>query len=330
MGLGDIAKRVLAAAGLAGIGAYVYARYAVRRFEDLTPETAGAPGSFLDIDGQRVHYVEAGRGEAVVLIHGWNGSTFDYRYVIPELAQRWRVVAVDLIGFGYSERPAKGDYSLAAQARVVRLVMDRLGIDRATVVGHSMGGGVAMCLAGDAPERVSRLVLVDSVGAEEVNRARGSGSVLRPLLPIIAVVTLHRARMREAMLRVAVHDPAVLTPDVLEGHFRPFRMRGHLRAMGRQLVDRRRDTLPDPALLRQPSLILWGEHDRVIPIERGEALAREMPHARLLIVRAAGHLPLEEQPAVCNKALLDFLGSPEPASAAVPALGVPAKLETAG
>ena len=302
---------VLAAGVFAGYAAFAW--YAVRRLEDLEPESAGAPGTFIDIDGVRVHYVEAGQGEAVVLVHGWNGSTFGFRHIIPELAQHFRVVAPDLKGFGYSARPARSDYSLSAQADLVRAFMRRLGIERAALVGHSMGGGVAMTLALRYPASVSRLVLVDSVTAREQRRGLRLGLLLRPLLPLMAAVGMRRSVVRRA-LRAVVHDPASATPEAVEAHFRPLRMKGHLRAMGRQLVDRGRDAPLEPERISQPTLILWGEHDRVIPIATGDELAVRIPNARLVRIRSAGHLPLEEQPESSNAALLRFLQEgPEPA-----------------
>jgi pimeloyl-ACP methyl ester carboxylesterase len=304
----------------------LYARRFVRRFEDLDPKMAGAPGSFIDIDGRSIHYVQAGQGDSVVLIHGWNGSTFDLRYVIPELAQRYRVVAIDLLGYGYSARPADGDYSVAGQGELVDRMMDRLGIKRAVVLGHSMGGAIAMWLALHYPERVQRLILVDSATVKEMSRGRNWGLVLRPLLPLLAPVLLRKRIVRRG-LRSAVHDPARVTPETLEGHLRLLRMKGHLRAQAKQLSDRRRDEAFDAGQVRQPTLILWGEHDRWIPLSTGEELARLIPNARLVAIRSAGHLPLEEQPALCNRELLQFLGT----SAAVAPLpmSAPATIETA-
>ena len=296
-------------------GLSLYARYAVRRFEHLEPDSAGAPGTFLDVDGVRIHYVEAGRGEPVLLIHGLNASTFGFRYTIPELAQHYRVVALDLKGFGYSERPADGDFSLTAQTTLVRQAMERLEIGRAAVVGHSMGGAVAMRLAARFPERVARLVLVDSATDRELRRGLRLGRLLRPLLPIAALFTLHRRSFRRLALRLAVHDPAHVTPEVVEGSFRPRRVKGHLRALGAWLVDRGRDEPLAPARIPQPTLILWGEHDRWLPPSRGEALARLIPNAKLVLVPSAGHLPLEEQPDFCNRALLAFLRRSEPVAA---------------
>ena len=299
------------AAGAALAGLFAYARVAVRRFENLDPGSAGAPGAFLDVNGVRLHYLEAGRGEAVVLIHGLSASTFSFRHTIPELARYYRVVALDLKGAGYSDRPAEGDYSLGTQASLVERAMTRLGIERAAVVGHSLGGAVAMRLALQFPGRVTRLVLVDSAADGELRRSARLLSLLRPFVPIAALFTLHRPGFRRLSIRSVVHDPGHVTPAVVEGYFRPTRMKGHLRSLGALLADCRRDEPLRPEAIRQPTLILWGEHDRWLPLARGEDLAARIPGARLKVVPSAGHLPLEEQPAYCNTALVAFLRAPE-------------------
>ena len=299
--------RILALAAGAFAGLNLLARYAASKREDLDPETADAPGSFLDIDGQRIHYIQAGQGEPVVLIHGWNGSTFTFRYTIPELAHRYRVVALDLLGYGYSARPADGDYSISAQAELVRRALDRLGIDRAALLGQSMGGAVAMRLALDHPERVERLILIGSATVKEMQRARSLGGVLNPLIPLAAAFALRRGVVRRAF-RSLVHDPACVTPEALEGYYRPLRMKGHLRAIRKHLVDRLRDEPFDAGQIRQPTLILWGEHDRFVPLSAGRELAELIPNAQLAIIRSAGHLAHEEQPEECNRLLLEFLG----------------------
>ncbi len=301
-------KRLLRMGAIAG-GVYaallLYARRAISRHEDLVLELAEAPGSIIEIGGLRIHYVEAGAGSPVVLIHGWNGSTFDYRYTFAALSERHRVVAIDLKGYGFSARPPKGDYTHTAQAGLVCRLMDALGIERAVVVGHSMGGGVAQSLALHHPERVSRLVLVDSVTHHEFRRTRFSHAV-PAVLPVVALFAL-RPSFRERALRYAVHDPAYVTPDTIDGHFRPLRMKGHLRAQAQQIKSRRNEEPLEPHRIRAPTLLLWGEHDRVMPIEHGRELASLIPTARLVVVPSAGHLPLAEQPAFCNRELLAFL-----------------------
>jgi pimeloyl-ACP methyl ester carboxylesterase len=203
--------------------------------------------------------------------------------------------------------------------------MGRLGIERAAVVGHSMGGGVAMRLALLYPERVSRLVLVDSIGDREMRRSRGSG-VLRPLQPLLSLATSQNPAFRRFAMRVVAHDPAYATPEVIEGYFRPTRMKGTARAYGALAADARKDAPLEPERIRQRTLLIWGEHDRVIPLASGEELAARIPNAQLAVVQSAGHMPLEEQSAASNRLLLDFLRPPEPALAPAPA----AQAEPAG
>lgn len=315
-------------AGAAVAGLAVYSRYASGRFEELEPGSDEAPGSFLEVDGVRIHYVEAGQGDPVVLVHGLNASTYSFRYIIPELAQRFRVVALDLKGFGHSERPTKSDYSLSTQADVVAGAMTQLGIERAMVVGHSMGGAVAMRLALRHPRRVKRLVLVDSASDREFRRGLGVASFLRPVMYVATPFTVQSRRYRRLALRAQVHDPALVTPEFVEAHFRPSRMKGHRRALGALMVDRRRDEPLRPEEIGAPTLILWGEHDRFLPPEAGEELAGRIPNARLELVPSAGHLPLEEQPDYCNRALLAFLGAEGPAVESN--VGPSAKVESAG
>lgn len=307
-------KRALRIGGLTGIaitGYAAYAQYATRRFEHLDPLNANAPGTYLDIDGTAIHYVEAGRGEDVVLIHGWNGSTFSFRYTIPELAQRYRVIAIDLMGYGYSARMRDADYSLTGQSEIVAQAMDRLGVTNAAVIGHSMGGAVATRLALRHPDWVRKLVLVDSVNVTEMRQATRFGKLLRVVMPLGAPLLLHPYRSRRRIFLTAVHDPAYLTPEIEEGYFRPMHMKGHLRSMGQQLTSRQDDELLSPGDITQPTLILWGEHDAWLRPELGERLNALIPDSRLTLVPSAGHLPLEEQPDFCNREIMRFLQDDE-------------------
>jgi pimeloyl-ACP methyl ester carboxylesterase len=112
-----------------------------------------------------------------------------------------------------------------------------------------------------------------------------------------------------------VHDPSFVTEEVLEGYVRPTRMKGHLHGLSRQLRDRGKEAVIDPGDIRQTTLVLWGEHDRVIPLAAGEELARRIAGARFEVIRGAGHMPLEEQPETCNRLLSAFLSPGEPAAA---------------
>jgi pimeloyl-ACP methyl ester carboxylesterase len=307
--------RVLSALLAALSAIFAFARVLAGRVERDDPRTAGAPGQFVEIDGNLIHYVGAGQGDAVILLHGVGGSTFTYRYTIPELARYFRVVAVDLLGCGYSARPPKGDYRLSTQARMICDLMDRLGIDRASVIGHSMGGPVAMRMALSYPERVSRLVLVSSATDEVLRRGARPARLFRPFMTVFGPALWTNRRFRRWERRTAVHDPAHITDEVLEGHIRFSRMKGNMRAQSLTIAGWLSDPPFDSAQLAQPALVLWGEHDRWLPLDGGRELAESIPGARLEVVPSAGHMVLEEQPATSNRVLLDFLreGSPAPA-----------------
>jgi pimeloyl-ACP methyl ester carboxylesterase len=316
-------RKLLATAALAFAALYAYALRRIRQFEYLDLRDADVPGSYVDVDGSRVHYVEAGRGDPVVLIHGIFASTFSFRHTIPELAQQHRVAAFDLRGFGYTDMPEDGDYSLTAQAALIHDAMARLGIDRAAVVGHSMGGDIAMRLALLHPESVSRLVLVDSVTEHETSRGRRLPRLVRPLLPLIAGFSLNTHSLRRGILS-AVHDPAHVTDDVVAGYERPMHVKGRLRALRMLMAHRAWDLPVEPERITQPTLVLWGEHDRWIPVEHGEELAQRIPNARFAVVRSAGHLPLEEQPVDTAVMLSAFLRAEAPPAAE----NVPTPVET--
>ena len=194
-----------------------YSRRAVRRWEDIDLVAAPKPGRSIEVDGVHLHYVEAGEGPPLLLLHGLNGSTFGFRLLAPYLTPHYRTIALDLMGFGYSDRPQHRDYSLGAQARLVDGFLDALGIERASVLGHSLGGAVAMHLALEFPERVDRLILASSASDSETRRGLRSSRLVRPLLPVVAAFTVQNQRFRRMSLRSACYDPAFVTPEIVGG-----------------------------------------------------------------------------------------------------------------
>jgi 2-hydroxymuconate-semialdehyde hydrolase len=299
---------LFAAVGLGTV--WSYSGRAVRRWEDVDLAATTQPGRNVEVDGVKLHYVEDGSGPPLLLLHGLNGSTFGFRLLMPHLAPHFRTIALDLMGFGYSERPEHRDYSLGAQARLVAGFLDALGISKASVLGHSLGGAVAMHLSMQFPERVDRLILVSSATDRETRRGLRSSRLVRPLLPVVAALTVQNQRFRRISLRSACYDPAFMTPEVIEGYTAPTRVRGHLRALGALMVDRRKDPPLDLTAIRQPTLIIWGAADRWLPVSHGERLLRLIPDSRMKVIEKAGHLVLEEQPEESARLLIDFLREP--------------------
>lgn len=308
MHLGRVAG-ITAAALAAGYASVQAANEVIRRREDLDPEAIERPGSMFYLRGLGIHFVERGSGPALVLLHGYGGSIFSFRHQIGPLAEHHRVIALDLPGFGYSDRPTDLDLSHTAHVERLRELLDRMDVERAAVLGHAMGGAIAMRLAAMHPERVERLILVAGTVPDQ-QRGLPLFPLVRLLLPLpLAFLAWNERLLRRRLARLA-YDPAVVTDEVWRGYTRPLRLRGTAAALMRMLADVRRDQPVAPAAVRTRTLLLWGEADTAAPLGVGHRLHAEMPDARLEVIPRAGHLLLEEQPAACNQALLRFLAAP--------------------
>jgi pimeloyl-ACP methyl ester carboxylesterase len=285
---------------------WAYPRWLIGRNEDVEPAEAVRPGLVLRLDGLGIHYVDEGQGPAVVLIHGLGGSLNNFRYNIPALSEQFRVVALDLKGFGYSDRPPDADYSQTAQAQLVAEFMGRLGVGPAAVLGHSLGGAIALRLAALFPRRVTRLVLVASAPPVRVTLPLG-GAALRPILRLGTVLVLHQRGVREAVLRSGFYDPSFLTPEMLEEFRRLGRIRGSAEAIVRVILDSARDEPLDLAQIQQPTLLLWGACDRATGLRIARWFQARLPDARLRVIDRARHMVMEERAEESNAAIRSFL-----------------------
>src|SRR5918912_3198281 len=270
---------------------------------------------FAEVSGVRVHYQEAGPLAAppVILIHGFTASTFVWKDVLLPLADAgFRVIAPDLLGYGYSEKPRHGEYTIDAQARMILGLMDQLGIERAVLAGSSYGGAVAATCALDHPERVSRLVLISAVTNDEpmqqpmakLARARVVGDLITPFM----IDSRRLSRWRQKKKIRPPDSPLVYDEERLEAHHRPLRAANAHRAVLRTLRNWRASRIAQEAhRIRQTTLLVWGENDLEIPLRHGRHLQEAMPDARLVLFRHCGHLPQEEYPQEFTEVVTDFL-----------------------
>jgi pimeloyl-ACP methyl ester carboxylesterase len=274
------------------------------------------------LHGHRVFYRGAGSGPVIVLVHGITSTSATWANVLPYLAERFTVIAPDLLGHGESSKP-RGDYSLGAYASGIRDLLMALGHDRATFVGHSLGGGIAMQLAYQFPEHCERLVLVGSGGLGRditalLRAASLPGSEL--VLPLLVNErVLGAGRMVGSLLgRVGLRVHTDLG-EVLRGH--ASLSDGEARAAFihtlRTIVDPwgQRVDASDRLYLAQaiPFLILWGERDPIIPVEHARAAHRLVPGSRLELFPNAGHFPHLDDPLRFVALLIDFMETTEPA-----------------
>src|SRR3954447_10427340 len=274
------------------------------------------------LHGHRVRFHRAGEGPLLVLLHGIASTADTWSPVVDALAARHTVIAPDLLGHGASAKP-RGDYSLGAYASGLRDLLTALGHDKGTIVGHSLGGGVAMQLAYQFPDRCERLVLVSSGGlGREVHFLLRAASLPGSefVLPVLASNRLLGAGnamggfLRRFGLRAG--------PDI-EELWRGFSSLGDvgarhafihsLRAVidpGGQRVDARdRIYLAE----RVPTMLMWGERDRIIPVHHGRAAAEQIPGSRFEVFPDSGHFPHRDEPRRFVKVLSDFIDTTEPA-----------------
>jgi pimeloyl-ACP methyl ester carboxylesterase len=269
-----------------------------------------------------VTYRRAGKGSAIVLVHGITSSSLTWRTVMPLLARGHTVIAPDLLGHGHSAKP-RGDYSLGAYASGIRDLLIALEIPRATIVGHSLGGGVAMQFVYQFPERVERLVLVDSGGlGAEVSFVLRAATLPGAdyVLPLLASPPLRgaSAAVGKVLGRLGLHASA----DV-QGLAEGFDSLGDAAARraflhtARSVIDTggQRVAAADRLYLSEhvPSLIVWGERDRMIPVAHGRNAHALMPGSRFEVLPEAGHFPFNDQPGWFAEVLADFIATTEPA-----------------
>lgn len=266
--------------------------------------------------GGELAYTMAGRGRPLLLIHGLGGTRQTWRHVVGPLARTHTVLAPDLPGHGESAPPA-GDYSLGAHAAALRDLLVALGHTGATVVGHSLGGGIAMQFAYQFPDRTHRLALISSGGL---------GAELSPMLraatlPGAAVITGGLGKLPVEFTRRALRVLS-LVPGVVAGQDASL-LAGELRELGapsqrtafvrtaRNVIDWRGQTVTAarllPLLTDIPVLAAWGTADETIPPRHHGEFARQLPHARTVAIPGAGHYPHETAPAELIPALQRFL-----------------------
>jgi pimeloyl-ACP methyl ester carboxylesterase len=301
-----------------------------RRSSDLRPApVAVIPGLFdewqIQLHGRRVIYRVAGSGPPVVLIHGMLNSSSHWQAVALNLADDHTVIAPDLIGHGDSAAP-RGDYSLGAHAASIRDLLAAIGIDRATMVGHSLGGGVAMQFFYQFPQRVQRLALISSGGlGREVSpmlrtaALPGVSALLSATIQprMLAALRGGGRRLRERRVGLGVYLQAIaraLAPLENEDARAAFlqTLRAVIDVHGQRVSATDRLYL----LESMPTLIVWGERDHTIPIQHGRAAHEAIPNSRFRTIAGAAHFPHLEEPDSVAALLRQFVAETEPVSIA--------------
>jgi pimeloyl-ACP methyl ester carboxylesterase len=282
----------------------------------------------VTMDGLKIHYFCGGSGTPLVLVHGLGSSAaVEFYYNLEPLAARHRVLAIDLPGFGRSDKPAL-DYTIELFVKAVSDLMTSEGVERAAVIGVSMGGRVALGLALESPALVERLVLVDSLGVGAPRRVlsyrilltkglgeltlRGTARALRQMNPAIIRRFWGWYLRRPGGLqtiwsdeRIANHGTLLSTPEYRAAYLSALRSLAGMRQLrgGVVVADRLSE-------LRMPTLLIWGRHDHIFPASHAESAKRKLHNGRVEIFDDSGHTPQMEEPERFNRLVLDFLTEP--------------------
>lgn len=301
---------------LAAIGVAL-SRAPDRPVETLVERWAPPPSEFVQVKGQVVHVRDEGpRSDPVpiVLIHGTGASLHTWDGWVKTLKTQRRVIRFDLPGFGltgpftgppYIEMGYRGDN----YARFVVDLLDQLKVPRVVLAGNSLGGEVAWRTAVFAPERVERLVLVDASGPRFTPESIPIGFVVAriPVINRLGEFLLPRAAVTRTLSNL-YGDPTRVTPELVDRYFEITLREGNRRAMGERLAVLEEDLSPERiAQVRQPTLLLWGSRDRLIPPSTADFFTQSIPGSRVVVLRGLGHVPHEEDPAASLDAAKAFL-----------------------
>ena len=270
---------------------------------------------YLELHGDRVAYQDVGHGDALLLIHGMAGSSNTWRAVLPQLSKKYRVIAPDLLGHGNSAKP-RADYSLGAFAVWLRDLLDELGVTRATVIGQSLGGGVAMQFAYQHPDYCERLVLIGSGGlgpdlSWTLRLLSAPGAEF--ILPAIAPQPVLNAgdKLWSWLRSTGVHAPSATEKWSAYSSLADRQARRAFLRTLRSVVDYRGQAVSALNRLHTaatvPTLLIWGDSDRIIPVAHGYTAHQALPGSRLEVLRGVGHFPHVEAPAAVMGILAEFM-----------------------
>lgn len=265
---------------------------------------------FIEVEGIKLHYQEKGEGTPLVLIHGYGSSSYTWRDVFEPLVENFRVIAVDLKGFGFSEKP-DGDYTRRGQAVLVQKFLDKLKIEKAWFAGSSMGGEVSLNVALQNAERVAGLILVDSAGVESVKGSSKTPSRFKiPFVgrAFIALGLMNNSLVRESLER-SYFDDSKVTENLVDAYYLPlstnYGQRAALRAQQQWDFHPIEDDL---SKVKVPTMLIWGKEDLVTPLEGGKKMNASIEDSKLVVFENCGHLPQEEMPEKTVREILKFTG----------------------
>lgn len=271
----------------------------------------------VEIDGIELSYEEYGKGELVLFIHGFGASSYSWRHVARALARDgWRCVSLDLMGFGYSAKPPKGPYTLEKQAKLIRHFVAEIQAPSVHLVGHSYGGGVCLFLLSGLGQQgypeleVRSLTLTDTVCYPQ--EFPGFIKLLRtPLINWIALNLVPARTSAKSILELCYYSREKITEETILEYASGLKQPGSHEALvstARQIIPTNIEKLVESyGKIDVPTLLIWGDNDRIIPLESGKRLSKDIPSASIEVFKNCGHIPQEEYPEETTNKIRLFL-----------------------
>jgi len=318
--LSEILPRLIGVALLLAALGFAATKAPDRELESLVGRWALPPSEFLDLNGQLLHIRDVGPREdptPLLLLHGTASSLHTWQGWIDGLqraGEARRIISLDLPGFGLTGPQVDGDYSNAAYLRLIEALLKRLGLQQVVLAGNSLGGELAWEFAAAHPDQVKALVLVDAAGYALAPDAVPLGFRLArlPLLGLLGDYLLPRSLV-ERSLQSVYGEPSHVSAELVDRYFELTLRSGNRQALRERMAQMQPGAHADRLRqLRLPTLILWGEKDRLIPPSFAQNFARDIPGSRLVILPGLGHVPQEEDPSASLAPVLNFLHTLKP------------------
>lgn len=292
--------------------AFVFFRTDDMKVEDLKKVYAKPPSQFIAVQGMQVHYRDEGKpGDPlpIVLIHGTGSSLHTWEPMVAALKHDHRVITLDIPAFGLTGPNPKRDYSSEFYTSFMREFLEAVGVDSCIIGGNSLGGSIAWNYALSYPSTVQKLILIDAGGYPSEAKSMpiafriARTPVLKHLLKYLGARSLAVKSVENVYA-----DPAKVRPEVVDRYYNMYLREGNRQA----LLDRMATSFyPDTYLkintLQMPTLILWGEEDRLIPVENAYRFQKDLPNDTLVILKGLGHVPMEEDPQTTTEVVRAFL-----------------------
>lgn len=294
---------------------YLYSYISIQLSYKNIDDLKDSDSKFIKIDNFNLHYKEYGDSENVILlIHGFGASTYSFRDIFKPLSNYYKVYAIDLPGFGLTERvPSKNlsfnPYSRSGQVEVIKKFLDSLGVKKVIILGHSMGGGVATYFTIKYPQYTEKLIIEDGAIFESV-MGEGLVKFLKTFFgkflwpPLVKILVNQIARLKD----IAYYDKSLITEEVFNQYKKVLNAKNWDKGLYEIVISQEKLNLEESLdKIEIPTLIVWGEFDKVISVEMGYKLNKLIKNSELKIINNCGHVPHEEKPEEFLNILFEFI-----------------------